>query len=274
MKQRVLRLIQGVLIGVGAVLPGISGGALCVVFGIYRPIMELLSHPRRACKEYAALLVPTVLGIGSGFLGISRLVGVLLNRYPDPSVCLFVGLIAGMLPALFREAGEKGRNRSSAFSLGICFIVVGGLLLGLNRIQISITPSIGWNLFCGFCVALSVIVPGLSFSTLLMPLGLYTPFLEGIGHFKLQVILPAGIGAVLTVLLLAKLVTRLMEQHYSVIYHGIIGVVMAATIAIIPFQGFAESFHAFITNICWLLIGIAAALLLDRFNRRIETPDL
>lgn len=146
--------------------------------------------------------------------------------------------------------------------------------MGLNRIQISITPSIGWNLFCGFCVALSVIVPGLSFSTLLMPLGLYTPFLEGIGHFKLQVILPAGIGAVLTVLLLSKLVTRLMEQHYSVIYHGIIGVVMAATIAIIPFQGFAESFHVFITNICWLLIGIAAAPLLDRFNRRIETPDL
>lgn len=274
MKKGVLRLIQGVLIGLGAVLPGVSGGVLCVVFGLYRPIMELLSHPGKAVREYASLLIPTVLGIGLGFLGISRVLGVLLNRYPEPSVCLFVGLIAGMLPALFREAGKEGRDRRAFVALGICFFIVGGLLFTLNRIQVSITPGIGWNLFCGCCVALSVIAPGMSFSTLLMPLGLYTPFVEGLGHLDLQVVLPAGIGAVVTMLLLAKGVTRLMEKHYSVIYHGIIGVVMAATIAILPFRSFAEGIHAATTNICWLLIGIAAALLLDRFQRRLETPEL
>ena len=124
----IMRLIHGAIIGLGAVLPGISGGVLCVVFGVYKPIMELLSHPFKAIKKYAKLLIPIVIGIGIGFLAISKLLGFLLNKYPDPSVCLFVGLIAGMLPSLFREAGEKGRSKGSFISLGICFVVVLSLI--------------------------------------------------------------------------------------------------------------------------------------------------
>ena len=139
----IMRLIHGSIIGLGAVLPGISGGVLCVVFGVYKPIMELLSHPFTAIKKYAKLLIPIVIGIGIGFLAISKLLGFLLNKYPDPSVCLFVGLIAGILPSLFREAGEKGRSKGSFISLGICFVVVLALLLGLNAIHVTIVPNFG-----------------------------------------------------------------------------------------------------------------------------------
>ena len=97
-----LRILQGALIGLGAVLPGISGGVLCVVFGVYQPVMEVLSDPVRGLKKHFRRLVPLGVGLVLGFLGIARLLGFLLNRYPDPSVCLFVGLIAGMLPSLYR----------------------------------------------------------------------------------------------------------------------------------------------------------------------------
>ena len=133
--------------------------------------MELLSHPFKAIKKYAKLLIPIVIGIGIGFLAISKLLGFLLTKYPDPSVCLFVGLIAGMMPSLFREAGEKGRSKGSFISMAICFAVVLALLLGLNAVHVTIVPNFWWYLFCGFCIALSVIAPGMSFSTLLMPLG-------------------------------------------------------------------------------------------------------
>ena len=103
-----IKLLQGVLIGLGAVLPGISGGVLCVVFGVYAPIMALLSNPFRAFKRYALTLLPVVIGMGIGFLGVSKVLGILLETYPDASVCLFVGLIVGMLPSLFREARSKG----------------------------------------------------------------------------------------------------------------------------------------------------------------------
>lgn len=269
----IMRLIHGSIIGLGAVLPGISGGVLCVVFGVYKPIMELLSHPFKAIKKYAKLLIPIVIGIGIGFLAISKLLGFLLNKYPDPSVCLFVGLIAGMLPSLFREAGEKGRSKGSFISLVICFVVVLALLLGLNAIHVTIVPNFGWYLFCGFCIALSVIAPGMSFSTLLMPLGLYTPLVEGIGNLDFSVLIPAGIGALITVILLAKAIDTLMNRHYSIAFHGIIGIVIAATIVIIPFKSFTVGIKEAVINIVCIAAGIIIALVLDKFNSKVNVPE-
>ena len=268
-----LRFLQGVLIGLGAVLPGISGGVLCATFGIYRSIMELLSHPFRTLRKNYRILIPLILGGGFGFIVVARLLGFFLNRYPAPTVCLFVGLIGGMLPSLFREAGEKGKNRNSFVSLGICFAIVFTLLLCLNLIHAAIAPNFAWYLFCGFCIALSVIAPGMSFSTLLMPLGLYTPLISGIGSFRFTVLLPAAIGALLTVVLLARAVDSLMEHHYNIAFHGLIGIVMAATLVIIPFGSFTESISSCIVNLVCLAVGIFSALALNRFNQKIKALE-
>ena len=167
-----LRVLQGALIGLGAVLPGISGGVLCVVFGIYKPVMELLSNPFKNFKTHVPKLIPVIIGGIIGFMGIANLLAFFLEKYPDPSVCLFVGLIGGMLPSLFREAGEQGRTRGSWISMAIAMVAIFLLLGSLNASSVQILPNFGWYLFCGFCLALSVIAPGMSFSTLLMPLGL------------------------------------------------------------------------------------------------------
>ena len=268
------KLLQGILIGLGAVLPGISGGVLCVVFGVYAPIMALLSNPFRAFKKYALTLLPIVIGMGIGFLGVSKALGVLLKAYPDASVCLFVGLIIGMLPSLFREARSKGSVEIKDYAaMAIAFVVVFSLLLLLNEFSVRITPNFGWYLFCGFCLALSVIAPGMSFSTLLMPLGLYTPFVEGIGNIDFSILVPGGIGALLTVILLAKGMNYLLQKHHSTVSHLIIGIIIAATLPIIPYAGFVSSVQSGITNALCLIFGLVAALLLDRFNRKVEVPD-
>ena len=267
-----LRFLQGALIGLGAVLPGISGGVLCVVFGVYKTVMELFSHPVRTLRKRYHIHIPLILGGSFGFVVVARMLGFLLEKYPDPSVCLFVGLIAGMLPSLFREAGIKGRSKGSFISLAVCFAAILALLWSLQLIQAEIMPNFNWYLFCGFCIALSVIAPGMSFSTLLMPLGLYTPLVTGIGSLNSEILLPAGIGALLTVVLLAKAVNCLMENYYSIAFHGIIGIVMAATIVIIPFQSFAQSPAGCAVNVICLIAGITAAFALDRFNRKIGMP--
>ena len=268
LKRNIRRFIQGMLIGLGAVLPGISGGVLCVIFGIYQPVMELLSSPFKNFKTHIPKLIPVLLGAAVGFLGVAKLLGFLLNKYPGPSVCVFVGLIAGMLPSLFREAGEKGRSRTSYISMTAAFVIVLALLLGLNSLSVKIEPNFGWYLFCGFCLALSVIAPGMSFSTLLMPLGLYTPFVSGLGSLDFGVIIPGVIGAVVTVVCLARAVNYLFKRWYSTAFHAIIGVVVAATIVIIPFGSFAESTASCVTNLVCLAFGVAAALLLSRFNAK------
>ena len=174
-----------------------------------------------------------------------------------------------MMPSLFREAGEKGRSQGSFISMGIAMVAVFALLLGLQFSSVRITPNFAWYLFCGFCLALSVIAPGMSFSTLLMPLGLYTPFVDGIGHLNMGVLLPGGLGALITVILLAKAVNALFERYYSLAFHAIIGIVIAATAMIIPFQSFAISVGQCVVNVLCLAVGIIAALLLDRFNRNV-----
>ena len=151
------------------------------------------------------------------------------------------------------------------------FVIVLALLLGLNSLSVKIEPNFGWYLFCGFCLALSVIAPGMSFSTLLMPLGLYTPFVSGLGSLDFGVIIPGVIGAVVTVVCLARAVNYLFKRWYSTAFHAIIGVVVAATIVIIPFGSFAESTASCVTNLVCLAFGVAAALLLSRFNAKHST---
>jgi putative membrane protein len=263
-----IKLMQGSLIGVGAVLPGISGGVLCVAFGIYKTIMEFLASPFRNFKTHLPKLIPIIIGGIIGFLGIANLLSFLLDRYPAESTCVFIGLISGMLPSLFREAGEKGRSKNSYISMAVAMVLIFALLISLKVLSVIIAPNFLWYLFCGVCLALSVIAPGLSFSTLLMPLGLYTPFVEGIGHLKLSVLIPGAMGALVTVILFAKLINALFNRFYSVSFHAIIGIVIAATVMIIPFESFAKSVIGALINTVCIVSGVAAALLLDKFNSK------
>lgn len=268
-----LRFVQGMLIGVGAVLPGISGGVLCVVFGIYKPVMELLGDPLHKFRTHVPKLLPVIAGAAVGFLGVAKILAFFLESYPGPSVCLFIGLIVGMLPSLFREAGEQGRPKGCGLALGIAFALILGLLIGLNLFSVVITPNFGWYLFCGFCLALSVIAPGMSFSTLLMPLGLYTPFVDGLGSLKFGILVPAGIGAIITIICLARAVDALFDRFYPYAFHAIIGVVLAATLMIVPVDSFTASPMAAVVNVLCLVVGVAAALALDKFNSRVPKQD-
>ena len=261
--------MQGALIGLGAVLPGISGGVLGVIFGIYKPIMELLADPFHKFKTHVPMLLPYIIGGAVGFLGIANLLAFVLEKYPAPSVCLFVGLIGGMMPSLWREAGKEGRNRSSIISMLIAMAAVFALLLTLRSASVTLASNFGWYLFCGFCLALSLIAPGMSFSTLLMPLGLYTPFVDGIGHLFINVLLPGGIGVLLTVVCLSKAINYLFEAHYPAAFHAIVGIVISATVMIIPYESFFASGMSCLVNILCLAVGILAASMLDRFNQSV-----
>lgn len=263
------KVLQGALIGLGAVLPGISGGVLSVVFGVYRPIMELLSDPVHKWRTHLPELFPYMIGSAAGFLGVANLLSYVLETYPEPSVCVFVGLIVGMLPSLWREAGEQGRNVGNVILSCVTFVAMLSLLFWLQNSQNTVEPGFFSFLFCGFAFALSVIAPGMSFSTILMPLGLYTPFVEGIGHVRLEVLLPGVAGCVVTFICLAKLVNRLFERQYALMFHGIIGIVGAATVMTVPWGSFATSADAASRNLFCMAAGIVAAILLDFMNEKL-----
>mgnify|MGYP002437282993 CR=1 FL=1 len=116
-KNGIMRIVQGIIIGAGAILPGISGGVLAVVFGIYRPAMELLTHPKRALARYWRMLLAVGIGWAIGFLGGGSVILALFHQSETVATCLFIGLILGTLPGLWHEAGTQGRGNGSYISL-------------------------------------------------------------------------------------------------------------------------------------------------------------
>ena len=231
--------------------------------------MELLSDPVHKWRTHLPELFPYMIGSAAGFLGVANLLSYVLETYPEPSVCVFVGLIVGMLPSLWREAGEQGRTVGNVILSCVTLVAMLSLLFWLQNSQNTVEPGLLSFLFCGFAFALSVIAPGMSFSTILMPLGLYTPFVEGIGHVRPEVLLPGAAGCVVTFLCLAKLVNRLFERHYALMFHGIFGIVGAATVMTVPWGSFATSADAASRNLFCVAAGIVTAILLDFMNEKL-----
>lgn len=228
-------LLCGVLLGAGAILPGVSGGVLAVVFDIYRPLMELLTHPRRAFPRYWRWLPPLGLGWCAGFLGFARGISAAIDFSGTVTTWLFIGLIVGTAPALFREAGKEGRSAASWVSFTLC---AGGVFAGLfyvSRIaRFSAEPSFWWYNFCGVLWGMGIVIPGMTSSSVMMALGLYRPMLEGLARLDLLVLSAALPGMFLTIALLARLVTWFFRRHYAAAFHGILGFVVASTLVIVP----------------------------------------
>ena len=286
----IIKIIQGMLIGAGGVLPGVSGGVLAVLFGVYKPLMKLLAHPIRELKNSIVSLWPIIVGFLVGYVGIAKVLELLLVNYQSQSLAVFVGMAIGIMPSLFREAGEKGRDRNSWISFGVVFAVAFAILLACNRLQLLITPNVGWNMFGGVCLALSLIAPGMSASVLMLPL-MMPGAVEGetatfYGHVTGSIgsvitsepqwgaLTAILVGAVLAFILLTHAVDWMMENHYSVMFHGIIGLVIAASIFTIPFAAFTAGVTSCIVHLAFVAIGCICTLLLEKFNAKVEKPPV
>lgn len=283
----IIKMIQGALIGAGGVLPGVSGGVLAVLFGLYKPLMKFFAHPIKEMKNSIVALWPILLGFAIGYVGIAKVLELLLVNYQSQSLAVFVGMTIGIMPSLFREAGEKGRNKNSWISLIVVFILSFIILGGARILHLTIVPNFGWNMFGGACLTLSIIAPGMSGSVLMLPLqmtasdGTLSTFYEhitgAIGNMNISVLLPVAIGAVLAFVLLTRAIDWLMNHHYSVMFHGIIGIVIASTIftAISAFETCIEwSTVTWLAHIAFVVVGCIATLLLDKMNSKVEKPEL
>ena len=267
-KNGILRIVQGIIIGAGAILPGISGGVLAVIFGIYRPAMELLTHPKRALARYWRMLLAVGIGWVIGFLGGGSVILALFHQSETVATCLFIGLILGTLPDLWREAGAQGRGRGSYVSLLVSFSLLFALLLVAQLGSFSEMSANFWGfLFCGVLWGFSFIIPGMTSSSILMAVGLLTPLVDGVTRLDLSVLLPWALGMAGVVALFARIVSRLFDTRYSIAYHAVIGIVLASTLAIIP-TSFASA-----AELAW---GAACAVLgavLAYFGGRLQPQE-
>lgn len=272
----VLRFVKGMFIGTGAILPGVSGGALAAVFGIYERIIAFLANLRANFVGNVLFFLPVGLGGLFGIFVLAFPLEYFLVTAKVQVMWFFIGCIAGTLPALFREAGKNGRQ---PWHLGLAGIVavlaLVGLILARTYLNVTMPQNFGTWLLAGAIFALGMIVPGLSPSNFLLYFNMYLPMTQGIKDLDLGVLVPVGLGAVLCVLLFAKAVSKLLEIAYPVVFHVIIGVVIASTAIIVPTleEHLALDPLGWVVTVLLIGAGVALGLWMGRLEERYKGDE-
>lgn len=229
------RFLKGVVIALGFILPGVSGGVLAAILGIYERMLRFMAHLTKNFKENLLFFLPVGIGgiVGIGLL--SKPLEWLLQNYQIVVLWGFAGAIIGTLPALAKESTLKSKR-----TMGDLFWFFGTMIIGflflyfMGDILGTIPANFLGFVLAGGLIALGVLVPGLSPSNLLLVLGLYDPMLKGFKGFDiLGVFLPIAIGGLLVMLLFSKLMEWLLEHCHSKVYHFILGIVIASTVLIV-----------------------------------------
>ncbi len=236
------RVIQGALIGGGAILPGVSGGVLAVVFGVYRNLMAFFARPFEELKAQWKLFVPLIVGVALGFWGFAKLVDWMFQGASPIPLALFIGLILGTVPMLYKTAQkpkdgnaltakEKGSNLAALVASSVLLLAL--LLLMSGTAAQDLEPTVPLSLLSGAVWGLSLIVPGLSSSSVLLFIGIYTKLMAAVKDLDFAVIIPLLLGIAAVAFLLARFVDRLFQRHHGAASNAVIGLVLASTLALV-----------------------------------------
>ncbi len=258
------KMIKGIVIALGFILPGISGGVLAAILGIYERMIRFLAHPFKQLKEDILYFLPVAIGMLLGIGLFSYPIEYLLEHYQVYVLWSFAGAIIGTVPSLVKEANrDSERDKIDLIWFWTTFIVSGIALYGLNFVIGSLSASFLNFILAGSLLALGILVPGLSPSNLLLILGLYAPMLTGFKSFDLfGTFLPIGIGAVLTLIAFSKFMDYALRVYHSRVYHFIIGIVLSSTLLILlPNAGNPESIsYAGLSIVSYVIIAFFFAL--------------
>lgn len=259
-----LLFCQGVIIGIGAILPGVVGSVLCVIFGIYEPMMALLAHPLRSFQKYYKMFIPFLTGWLIGFILFARMIEFLFTVSSVVALALFAGLVFGTLPELMKKSYLSNQQQSwlpLIISMVIVFVVLGFLQTDVVGM---VNPNTTWYVFCGAIWGLSLVIPGLSATSILIFLGLYQSMTTGIAELNLAIITPVLCGLLLTIILCARAVNKMFEKWYAMISKIVLGIMIASTLMIMP-TSFTSISSAFLSAMCFG-VGIVLARGISKVN--------
>ncbi|HNY56966.1 MAG TPA: DUF368 domain-containing protein [Bacteroidales bacterium] len=257
----IIRLLKGTLVGIGAILPGLSGGVLAVIFGLYEPLLKFLADLKKDFVKNVLFFIPVIIGVAFGIFLFAIVVEKAFGRYAAIFVCLFIGFVIGTFPSLYKTAGKKGRSTKDMVILIISALAIFTLMLVGEQQLVNVTPDIPVWFGSGALIGLGLIVPGMSPSNFLIYFGLYDKMAAGINNFDMAVVIPLTAGVIVCVLLFAKLASFLFRKYYSGMYHFILGMVVGSSLAIFPVIVF-PAFKADMLSASGLSFGATVALCL------------
>lgn len=280
---RIMDIVKGMVIGIANIIPGVSGGTMALSMGIYDKLIGAVSNLFKDWKKSIATLFPILLGCGIGIIGFSYLIEYLLSEQTFATCMAFIGLILGGLPMLIRKLKEEQRKQGRSIGISgiLSFVILFALSIGMclmdsgNDVMKTLTAAPGTMIalfFIGIIASATMVVPGVSGSMVLMILGYYygildsiTSFLDALKTFQVPVLVdralvlaPFGVGILLGIFLIAKLITFLFEKYGVQTYCAILGLILSSPIAIFYNTGLFEQLRQL--NLLLILSGLLIAV--------------
>ncbi|RBP41617.1 DUF368 domain-containing protein [Garciella nitratireducens] len=259
--------LKGLAIGVGAIAPGVSGGALAVIFGIYENLTYAIGNIFKDFKKKIFYLFPIGLGGIAGILIFSNMLEYLFKNYNIEIRYLFIGLMIGTFPSLLKLANKNGfkKNYTISFFIALSSTILFTLLEDtMINIVSKEVPGVLDLIIYGVIVGFGTIVPGVSSSVILMYIGAYNTLLKAIASVNIPLLIPVGIGFVLSFLVLAKVISFLFQYAYGYTYYAVLGFVIGSIVPIFP--GVQFHFRYFISFII-MVIGFFISFLLSKYEK-------
>ena len=280
--------LKGIFIGLANIIPGVSGGTIAVILGIFDDLIDTINNFFRDIKKNLGFITPIGFGILFSFLFFSSILELCLKKYSLPTNIFFVGLVFGSIPVIYKKAIKNGvkKNYFLYTLLSILIVILASNFNNDSVTQINNNLSFIFLLkifFGGLLAAIAMIIPGISGSFIMVLLGIYPTVINSVSNISRcllnlsdknllirtgAIIFSLGLGLFLGILLISRLISVLLEKFYSETYFCILGLIIGSIYGIfaspMTYQSGINNFMILISVISFFVGAIISYFLGER----------
>ena len=275
--EKLVLALKALIIGGSMLVPGVSGGTMALLLGIYNDMISAVSSFFKDKKKNAIYLVFVGIFAIIGMMLFAKPLSMLTEKYNFVMMYFFLGAVAGSVPFIFRKAheteSEKSDKSQRIISAGL-YIIVGMILVTMLGLIPQDMMDLGsWNgvwgyvmLLCtGVVAAVALVLPGISVSYMLLVLGMYEKTINSITNFELQFIMPLGIGLLLGIILTTRLLENALNKFPRATYLIILGFIIGSMVSVFP--GVPNGIYLILSPISFV-VGFISIYLLGKLDKR------
>lgn len=266
--RNLINFLKGIAVGIATLVPGVSGGTMAIILGIYDDLIHAVGSFFDDWKNNIILLLEVGLGGALGIRLFSHILENAINKYPNIMQFLFMGIIIGGLPVLYRKSikVDKGNKKDFVFLI-LGFVIILFMSAKPTTINTIATSqgvlSIVFLFIAGIAIAIALVLPGISGSFILLTLGLYKLTISAINTLNIPFLIPLVLGILAGILGTTKIIERFLQKYPRKTYMLIIGFVIGSLIPLFPQQPWSSQF---ITTATALIIGFLITFFLGKIG--------
>ncbi len=280
-KRHLKNFFVGIILGVANIIPGVSGGTMAVVTGVYAELIGIFTLDFKHIKKNIGFVIFAIIGIVVGIFAFSGVIKFLLENYVMATSSFFIGVIAGTCPFIYRRAIAKGSHKLSAILP--CFITF-FIMLVLTIMENTFNPEGAETIYTTLNVqsflilfgtmiltSACMIIPGISGSFIALALGVYPSIIRALSEFNLPLILPIFLGMIAGLIGGAKLIRWLLSKAPTATYSAILGLLFGSILSLAyPLVPTVRLDLQFLIAIIMFTLGVAMAIFFARADKRRE----